>query len=91
MVRPSISVVQDAVALPESELPLLLPETDNFKPSGGGESPLARVTDWVSTTHPSTGTPSCDDRQLMAGHDLPEVDASTCMCSCLRREPHCRP
>ena len=47
--------VQDAVALPESELPLILPETDTFKPSGNGESPLARVTDWVNTTDPSSG------------------------------------
>ena len=47
--------VQDAVALPESELPLVLPETDTFKPSGNGESPLARVTDWVNTTDPSSG------------------------------------
>ena len=41
--------------MPESELPLVLPETDNFKPSGSPESPLANVTEWVSFTDPETG------------------------------------
>lgn len=40
----------DPVPIPESELPLLLPETDSYKPSGTGESPLATITDWVNTT-----------------------------------------
>jgi leucyl-tRNA synthetase len=35
-------------ALPESELPLLLPDTNNFHPSENGESPLSRLTDWVN-------------------------------------------
>ena len=34
-------------SLPESELPLLPPELDDFKPTGTGEPPLARATDWV--------------------------------------------
>ena len=50
-------VVQEAVALPETELPLRLPDTDTFLPSGTGESPLARIEDWVSTTDPTTGVP----------------------------------
>ncbi|MDR2977239.1 MAG: leucine--tRNA ligase [Streptococcaceae bacterium] len=37
-------------ALPESELPLLLPEMDDIKPSGTGESPLANLTDWLTVT-----------------------------------------
>ena len=41
--------------MPETELPLTLPETDNFKPSGSPESPLANVSDWVSFTDPQTG------------------------------------
>ncbi|MBF0715141.1 leucine--tRNA ligase [Gemelliphila palaticanis] len=41
--------------VPENELPLLLPETDNIKPSGTGESPLANLTDWVNVTCPETG------------------------------------
>ena len=36
-----------ALPLPESALPLELPETDNYQPSGTGESPLANNTDWV--------------------------------------------
>ncbi len=41
--------------VPEDELPLLLPETDNIKPSGTGESPLANLTDWVNVVDPVTG------------------------------------
>ncbi len=40
------------VPLPESELPLLLPEVDSYMPTDTGESPLAAMTDWVSTTCP---------------------------------------
>ncbi|WP_430619167.1 leucine--tRNA ligase [Enterococcus sp. DIV0802b] len=42
-------------ALSEDQLPLRLPKTDNIKPSGTGESPLANVTDWVNVTDPETG------------------------------------
>ncbi len=41
--------------VPESELPLLLPDVDEIKPSGTGESPLANVTEWVNTVDPETG------------------------------------
>ncbi len=37
-----------ALPIPPSQLPVILPETDNFKPSGEAESPLANVTDWVN-------------------------------------------
>ena len=47
----------EARPLPEEQLPLRLPETDNFKPSGTGESPLANLTDWVNTIDPITGKP----------------------------------
>lgn len=43
------------VPLPESELPLLLPEVDSYMPTDTGESPLAAMTDWVSTTCPCCG------------------------------------
>ncbi len=43
------------VPLPESELPLRLPETDSFEPGENGESPLAKMTDWVNTTCPHCG------------------------------------
>lgn len=43
------------VPLPESELPLLLPETDSYEPSENGESPLSKMIDWVETTCPKCG------------------------------------
>ncbi len=43
------------VPLPEDQLPLMLPETDNFEPGENGESPLAKMTDWVKTTCPHCG------------------------------------
>lgn len=43
------------VALPESELPLELPEVDSYMPTDNGESPLAAMTDWVNTTCPCCG------------------------------------
>ena len=42
-------------ALPEEELPLRLPKTENIKPSGTGESPLANIDEWVNVTDPVTG------------------------------------
>ncbi|GAC42314.1 leucine--tRNA ligase [Paenibacillus popilliae] len=41
--------------IPESELPLMLPEVDHIQPSGTGESPLANVANWVNTVDPETG------------------------------------
>ncbi|MBI2385981.1 MAG: leucine--tRNA ligase, partial [Elusimicrobia bacterium] len=43
------------VPVPESQLPLRLPEVADFKPTGTGESPLANVTDWVNTACPACG------------------------------------
>ena len=43
------------VPLPESELPLTLPEVDSYEPTENGESPLANMTDWVNTTCPHCG------------------------------------
>lgn len=37
-----------AVPVPESELPVTLPEMDDFTPTGTGEPPLAKATQWVS-------------------------------------------
>lgn len=42
-------------AVPESDLPIVLPKTDEIKPSGTGESPLANIEDWVNVTDPKTG------------------------------------
>jgi len=41
--------------VPEEDLPLLLPDLDEIKPSGTGESPLANASDWVNTIDPETG------------------------------------
>jgi leucyl-tRNA synthetase len=43
------------VALPESELPLRLPEVQSYKPTGTGESPLVLIDEWVQTTCPKCG------------------------------------
>lgn len=51
------------VPLPESELPLVLPNVDSYEPTDNGESPLAKMTDWVNTTCPHCG-----------GHAVRETD-----------------
>ncbi len=43
------------VPLPESELPLLLPMVDSYEPTDNGESPLAKMTEWINTTCPKCG------------------------------------
>lgn len=42
-------------ALKDTDLPLLLPQVEDYKPSASGESPLANATDWVRVTDPATG------------------------------------
>ena len=46
-------------------VPPLLPETRNFKPSGSGESPLANLTDWLTTTAPISGAPARRETNTM--------------------------
>ncbi|MDP4093645.1 MAG: leucine--tRNA ligase [Bacillota bacterium] len=43
------------VPIPESELPLLLPEVESYEPTDNGESPLAKMDEWVDTTCPKCG------------------------------------
>ena len=43
------------VPLPESELPLLLPDVKSYQPTDTGESPLSQIEDWVNTTCPKCG------------------------------------
>ena len=43
------------VPVPENELPLVLPDMEEFKPGENGESPLANATDWINTTCPVCG------------------------------------
>jgi leucyl-tRNA synthetase len=45
------------VPVPEDQLPVLLPEVDDFRPTGTGISPLASVESFVNTTCPSCGGP----------------------------------
>ncbi|MDD6478428.1 MAG: leucine--tRNA ligase, partial [Oscillospiraceae bacterium] len=51
------------VPIPESELPLVLPNVESYEPTDNGESPLAKMTDWVNTTCPVCG-----------GHAVRETD-----------------
>ncbi|MEG2676573.1 MAG: leucine--tRNA ligase, partial [Oscillospiraceae bacterium] len=54
-----------AVALPESELPLRLPELADYEPTDNGESPLSKLTDWVNTTCPQCGGPAKRETDTM--------------------------
>lgn len=53
------------VPLPESELPLTLPEVDSYGPSEDGESPLVNVESWVNTTCPHCGKPAKRETDTM--------------------------
>ena len=53
------------VPLPESELPLELPEVESYMPTDNGESPLAHMTDWVNTTCPCCGGPAKRETDTM--------------------------
>ncbi len=51
--------------VPYDQLPLVLPEINEFVPSDNGESPLARATDWVNTTCPKCGAPAKRETDTM--------------------------
>ena len=53
------------VPIPESELPLRLPNVDSYEPTDTGESPLAKMTDWVNTTCPCCGGPAKRETDTM--------------------------
>ena len=53
------------VAVPEEDLPLLLPEVTSYQPTGTGESPLADIADWVNTTCPHCGKPAKRETNTM--------------------------
>ena len=53
------------VPLPEEELPLRLPEVESYEPTDDGESPLAKMTDWVNTTCPHCGGPAKRETDTM--------------------------
>jgi len=56
-----------AVAVPEEQLPVLLPELETFEPTGDGRSPLAKVESWVNTTCPKCGGPAKRETDTMDG------------------------
>ncbi|HIS71063.1 MAG TPA: leucine--tRNA ligase [Candidatus Enterousia intestinigallinarum] len=53
------------VPVPESELPLMQPYMEDYRPTEDGESPLARATDWVNTTCPKCGAPARRETDTM--------------------------
>ena len=53
------------VAIPESELPLVLPQVESYEPTDDGESPLSKMTDWVNTTCPCCGGPAKRETDTM--------------------------
>ena len=53
------------VAVPENELPLKLPEVENFEPGEGGESPLAKIDSFVNCTCPKCGAPAKRETDTM--------------------------
>ena len=53
------------VPVPEDELPLVLPDMEEFKPGENGESPLANATDWINVTCPCCGAPAKRETDTM--------------------------
>ncbi len=53
------------VPLPEDQLPLTLPDVESYEPTENGESPLAKITDWVNTTCPCCGAPAKRETDTM--------------------------
>lgn len=51
--------------LPATQLPVLLPEIEAYKPTADGKPPLARAEDWVATTDPQTGAPARRETNTM--------------------------
>lgn len=53
------------VPLPEDQLPLLLPNVESYEPTDDGESPLAKMTDWINTSCPKCGKPARRETDTM--------------------------
>ena len=62
---PIIHVDGEHKAIPEDELPLLLPNVEQYVPTGTHESPLSAIGDWVNTTDPETGSPARRETNTM--------------------------
>jgi len=57
-----------AVTVPEDQLPVLLPEIEDYAPKGDGKPALARQDDWVNTTCPTCGGPAKRETDTMDGY-----------------------
>lgn len=57
-----------AVAVPEDQLPVVLPEVEDYAPKGDGKSVLASVADWVNTECPTCGGPAMRETDTMDGY-----------------------
>lgn len=57
-----------AVAVPEVELPVVLPEVDSYAPDDSGTTALGRANDWVNTTCPGCGGPAKRETDTMDGY-----------------------
>jgi leucyl-tRNA synthetase len=57
-----------AVAVPDDQLPVILPDVEDYKPKGGATSVLAGVTEWVNTTCPTCGKPAKRETDTMDGY-----------------------
>jgi leucyl-tRNA synthetase len=53
------------VPVPEEDLPVLLPDVENYEPTDTGESPLANIDEWVNTTCPTCGKPAHRETDTM--------------------------
>lgn len=53
--------------VPEKDLPITLPDVANYEPTDNGESPLAKIEDWVNTTCPICGEPAKRETDTMPG------------------------
>ena len=53
------------VPVPESELPVRLPEVEHYEPTDTGESPLSKIDEWVNTTCPHCGAPAKRETDTM--------------------------
>ena len=62
---PIIHVDGEPKAVPEENLPVTLPELDDYQPTESGEPPLAKAEDWVNTTDPETGKPAKRETNTM--------------------------
>ncbi len=55
------------VPVPEKDLPVLLPKVDNYEPTKDGQSPLAKITDWVNVKCPKCGAAAKRETDTMPG------------------------